>query len=410
MKLNHMSLSLRFALGLLAVAVFALAAFYLIMHPPMSDLGLMAVFLGATAALSGLAGFAAYRLGWLEQTPSLRLALLGGYALASLLTFINVWFAARQMFASQHDLQLATILLIFAAGIAMLLGYFLSITITRRIQILKDTAHTLAIGDLSARAALAGKDEIASLAASFNEMAERLQEADRQQQKLDTLRRDLVAWASHDLQTPLTAIRVQLEALADGVVDDPETAQRYLRTTQRQVNDLSTLIDDLFQVAQLDAGGMPILPTNCSLSDLISDTLESFSALAVEQGVTLSGSASPEIDPAMLDAQRIGRALNNLIGNALRHTPPGGAVFVKAERQGNDIHLSVSDTGEGIDPSDLPHIFERFYRGERSRNRDRGGSGLGLAIARGLIQAHGGEIWAESQPGAGTTFYIRLPG
>ena len=133
MKPTRLALPVRFALGLLVIVALALAAFYLIMHPPMSDLGLMAIFLGATAAFSGLAGFVAYRLGWLERLPSLRLAILGGYALASLLTFFNVWFAARQMFASEHDLQLATILLIFASGIAMLLGYFLSNTITRRI-------------------------------------------------------------------------------------------------------------------------------------------------------------------------------------------------------------------------------------------------------------------------------------
>lgn len=410
MKPTRLALPVRFALGLLVIVALALAAFYLIMHPPMSDLGLMAIFLGATAALSGLAGFVAYRLGWMERMPSLRLALLGGYALASLLTFFNVWFAARQMFASEHDLQLATILLIFASGIAMLLGYFLSNTITRRIQILGDTAQTLAEGDLSARASLEGRDEIAALAASFNHMAERLQQADRQQRKLDILRRDLVAWASHDLQTPLTAIRVQIEALADGMVDDPATIQRYLRTTQRQVNDLSMLIDDLFQVAQLDAGGMVIQPTTCSLADLISDTLESFNALAQERGLTLSGSAGPGIDPATLDAQQIGRVLNNLIGNALQHTRPGGTVDVSARRDGAHIRIAVSDSGDGVEPDDLLHIFDRFYRGEKSRNRDLGGSGLGLAIARGIIQAHNGEIWAESQPGVGTTFHIRLPG
>ena len=409
MNRTGFSLPLRFAIGLLIILGLSLAAFYLIMHPPMSDLGLMALFLGTTAALSGLAGYVAYRQGWLERTPSLRFALLGGYVLASLLTIINVWFAARQMFASQHDLQLGAILLVFATGIAMLLGYFVSSAITRRIQSLQQAAGQLARGDLTTRAPVEGRDEVAALAASFNHMAERLQEADRQQRELDRLRRDLVAWASHDLQTPLTAIRVQVEALADGVVDDPATVQRYLQTTKRQVNDLSLLLDDLFQVAQLDAGGVVIQPAACSLSDLISDTLESFSALADERGVTLTGSAASDLDPAMLDAPRIGRVLNNLLGNALRHTPAGGEVIVSARRVGGHIQIDVSDTGEGINPEDLPHVFERFYRGEKSRNRDTGGSGLGLAIARGIVRAHSGEIRVESQPGAGTTFHISLP-
>jgi signal transduction histidine kinase len=314
------------------------------------------------------------------------------------------------MFSSPHDLQLATILLVFATGIAMLLGYFLSSGVTRRIQSLRDAAHRLAESDLTVRAPLEGRDEIAALSASFNQMVERLQEADRQQRKIDILRRDLVAWASHDLQTPLTAIRVQIEALADGIVEDPVTAQRYLRTVQRQVNELSLLIDDLFQVAQLDAGGLIVQPADCSLSDLISDTLESLSALARERGVALSGSVSPDIDPALLDAPRIGRVLTNLIGNALRHTPAGGSVTLTAHRDSGRILIDVVDTGEGISQEDLPHIFERFYRGEKSRNRGTGGAGLGLAIAQGIIRAHGGDISAESQPGVGTSFHVSLPG
>jgi signal transduction histidine kinase len=314
------------------------------------------------------------------------------------------------MFTSPHDLQLATILLVFATGIAMLLGYFLSSGVTRRIQSLRDAAHRLAESDLTVRAPLEGRDEIAALSASFNQMVERLQEADRQQRKIDILRRDLVAWASHDLQTPLTAIRVQIEALADGIVEDPVTAQRYLRTVQRQVNELSLLIDDLFQVAQLDAGGLIVQPADCSLSDLISDTLESLSALARERGVALSGSVSPDIDPALLDAPRIGRVLTNLIGNALRHTPAGGSVTLTAHRDSGRILIDVVDTGEGISQEDLPHIFERFYRGEKSRNRGTGGAGLGLAIAQGIIRAHGGDISAESQPGVGTSFHVSLPG
>ena len=409
MKRSRLSLPLRFAIGLLIVLVLSLAVFYLIMHPPMGDLGLMAVFLGVTAAVSGLAGYVAYRLGWFERMPSLRLALLGSYLLASLLIVFNVWATARLMFASSHDLQLATILLLFATGIAMLLGYFLSSAITRRIELLKSTAQQLAEGDLSARTPVEGRDEVAELAASFNRMAEKLQQADAHQRELDTLRRELVAWATHDLQTPLTAIRVQLEALADGVVDDPETTQRYLQTTQKLVNDLSMLIDDLVQVAQIDAGGLVIQPAACSISDLLSDTLESFSAMAREKGVTLSGSAASDVDPVFLDAPRIGRVLNNLIGNALRHTPASGKVNIFAWREDSQIHITVEDSGEGIPPEDLPYIFERFYRGEKSRNRGTGGSGLGLAISRGIVQAHGGDISVESQLEVGTTLHLHLP-
>jgi two-component system sensor histidine kinase BaeS len=365
-----------------------------------------------TALVSSLVGFAAYRLGWLNYMPTLRLALLLSYALSSVLTFFNVWLTARLMFASEHDLQLATVLLIFAGGMAMTLGFFLASALTDRIRLLEQASRMLAAGDLSARVpvqGLQGLDEVASLAAAFNQMATQLQTADSKQREVERLRSDLIAWVGHDLQTPLASIRAILEALADGVVDDPEAVQRYLQTAQRDVRSLSLLIDDLFQMAQIDAGGLQLDLAPNSLNDLISDTLESFSALASRQGVTLEGSAAPDVDPVRMDTPRIGRVLNNLVGNALRHTPAGGRVEVRAQRDGSRVEVLVVDSGEGIRPEDVAHVFERFYRGEKSRSRATGGSGLGLAIARGIIQAHGGEIRLESSPSAGTRFTFFLP-
>ncbi len=368
----------------------------------------MAMYLGITALVSALAGYVAYRFGWINFSPALRWTLLGGYALASLLTFLNVWFSARMMFASEHDLLLAIILLVFASGIAMVLGYFLSNTVTERIQLLKGAAEKLAEGDLQARVPVQGRDEVAVLANTFNQMAEQLQAADQKQRDLDNMRRDLIAWVSHDLQTPLTSIRAILEAISDGVVDDPETVKRYLHTAQRDVRNLSSLIDDLFQMAQLDAGGFPLNCDKASLADLVSDTLESFTELAKQQEITLEGNVDPDVDPVYMDTQAIGRVLNNLISNALRHTIKGRvSVWVRRSTQG--VEVTVSDTGEGIRPEDLLQIFERFYRGEKSRNRGTGGAGLGLAIARGIIQAHEGDIHVESEIGRGTQFTFHIP-
>jgi signal transduction histidine kinase len=168
-------------------------------------------------------------------------------------------------------------------------------------------------------------------------------------------------------------------------------------------------MDDLFQVSQLDAGGMPLQKEPASLADLISDTLVSFSELAQQSGVRLEGSADPSIDPVVMDLGRMGRVLNNLVGNAVRHTPPGGHVTIHAKTDGERVKVSIRDTGEGIQPEDLPHIFERFYRGEKSRSRASGGAGLGLAIARGIVEAHGGKITVESAPGQGSTFIFTLP-
>ncbi len=401
----------RLAFGVLCIFAVSLAFFKLLMSPPSHELGLMAVFLGITALASGLVGYAAYRLGWVNRSPALRWTLLGGYALASILTFFNVWFSAQLMFASEHDLLLAIVLLVFAGGIATILGYFLSSTVTERIHLLKEAAEQLAQGDLQTRVPVNGRDEVSTLSATFNQMAEQLQAADRKQREIEDLRRDLVAWASHDLQTPLTSMRAVLEALSDGVVDEPETVKRYLATAQRDVMSLSALIDDLFQMSQLDAGGFPLQRLQASLSDLVSDTLESFSQLAKQQEISLEGLVDSDVDPVFMDTQAIGRVLNNLITNAIRHTPARGRVSVWVRRTAQGVQVTVSDTGEGIRLQDLPHIFERFYRGDaaRSRHRGTGGAGLGLAIARGIVQAHEGDIRVESELGKGTQFTFHLP-
>lgn len=399
----------RFIAGILLIFVISLIIFNLMMSPPMYELGLMALFLGITAFVSALAGYLAYRLGWMTFSPTLRWSLLGVYALSSLLTFFNVWFSAQMMFVSQHDLLLAIVLLVFAGGMAMALGYFLSSTITDRVHQLRGAAEQLAEGDLKTRVPVQGRDEVATLALTFNKMAEQLEATDAKQRELEKMRADLIAWVGHDLQTPLASIRAILEALADGVVDEPETVKRYLITAQRDVRSLSALIDDLFQMAQLNAGGFQLELEDSSLADLISDTLESFTELAARQKLTLSGSVDPNLDPIRMDTRRIGRVLNNLIGNAIRHTPAHGEVKVTARRTSLGVEMSVEDTGEGIRAEDLPHIFDGFYRGEKSRSRATGGAGLGLAISRGIVQAHGGEIKVESEVGKGSRFTFHLP-
>jgi signal transduction histidine kinase len=399
-----------FILGVAAILAVSLGIFVLLMKPPLPELGLMALFLLITAIISSLAGYVAYRLGWMTRSPTLRWSLLLGYLISGALTFFNVWFSARMMFASEHDLLLAIVLLVFAGGMATALGYFLSSAVTDRIHHLKQAAESLSQGELGTRVTVSGRDEVAMLAASFNEMAARLEEADRKQRELEQMRRDLIAWVGHDLRTPLTTIRILLEALSDGIIEDPETIQRYLKTGQREASALSALIDDLFQMAQLDAGGLPLDCEDGSLSDLISDTLESFSESASRAGVILDGSVDKSIDPVYMDTRRIGRVLNNLISNAIRHTPQDGRVEVRARREGGAVHVLVRDTGEGIPASDLPRIFDRFYRGEKSRSRSTGGAGLGLAISQGILQAHGGDIRVESEPGRGATFTLCLPG
>jgi signal transduction histidine kinase len=400
--------SLRYTIGITLTLGLTLVIFVLMMSPPVSDLGHMILFLFITATVSGLTGYTAYRMGWMTRVKTIRWTLLISYLISSVLTFFNVWLTARLMFASQHDLLLATVLLIFAGGMAMVLGYFLSTAITDRIELLEQAAKSLAEGDLNSRVSIIGDDEVASLGKTFNQMAEQLKIATDRQQELKQLRSDLIAWVSHDLQTPLTSIQAILEALADKILDDPDQEKRYLETAQRNVRTLSSLIDDLFQMAQIDAGGLPIQPSPNSLSDLISDTLESFSHIAKQRELSIMGNVDGDVDPVYMDVQLIGRVLDNLVSNAIRFTPAGGSINIKAGRREENVTITVEDTGEGIPPEDIPHVFESFYRGEKSRSRATGGAGLGLAIAHGIVQAHGGDIRVESELGSGTSFIITI--
>lgn len=395
----QLTITARFVLALLVILTLSVIGFYLVFTPPLNEVWLMTGFLLITTIISAVAGYAAYRLGWMNRSPNIRTALLGSYALASFLTFINVWLTARLMFADQHDLLLGTVLLIFAGAIAMALGYLLSSSFLDRIQSLDRAAKKIAAGNLSIRVPIEGRDELAELAHSFNDMASQLLESSKKQKELERLRKELIAWIGHDLQTPLTSISAVIEALADGMVQDPEMEQRYFDTAKKNISSLSHLIDDMFQMAQIDAGGLELHIESVSISDLISDTLESFTELAKRRHITVQGSVSPDLEEVQIDARRINRVLNNLIDNALKHSPDNGLVEVRSNKFEKGIIVEVIDNGDGISQEDLPHIFDLFYRGDISRRSSTSGTGLGLAISKGIIAAHGGEIKVDSQPG-----------
>ena len=399
----------QFLLGAFLVLLIGLGLFYLMMQPPLQEMGLMTGLMGGTGLLSVILAYIGYRSGFLSYSPRIRWTLAAGYVFAGMLAFLNVWITARMMFLNQHDLTLATILLVFSTGIAVVVGVFLSETITTRIQQLHAAAYRVAGGHLNTRLPANGRDEMSQLAKSFNEMVTQLETAERKKTEVDVLRRNLVAWVGHDLRTPLTSIRAIIEALADGLVEDDATRLRYLRTAQADIESLSHLIDDLFEMSQIDAGGIKMDLEPGYIADLVSDSLERFSELARQKNIRLEGKISPEIDLVQMDEKRIGRVLANLIANALRHTAPGGIVKVAVQRVENNLHVSIEDSGEGIRPEDLPFVFEQFYRGEKSRNRSTGGAGLGLAIAKGIVEAHGGQIGIQSELGNGTSVWFTLP-
>jgi signal transduction histidine kinase len=384
----------------------------LVMRPPSADLSYLALLLSVTGTASAVMGFISQRMGWWRRVRSINLALALGYLLAAALTILNVWLTAELMFINQHDLALGTLLLLFAGGISVAFGLFISSSITESLRELVRGAQDVSEGDFSVRVPVSGRDEVAQVATAFNEMIAQLEQMDQAEKALQQARRNLLSGASHDLRTPLASIRAMVDALADGVVSDELTTTRYLHQTQTEIARMSALIDNLFELAQLDIGTVEIQGESASLSDMISDTLQAFAARAQVKTITLTGDAGTDIDPVWMDSAQINRVLNNLLDNALRHTPAGGTITLTAERDAARVRVQVRDTGEGVSPDDLPHIFNYFYRGEQSRSRDgfaQGGAGLGLATVKNIVEAHGGEIWAKSGVGEGATFTFTLP-
>jgi len=376
---------------------------------PGTDLRDLIVFLTASGIGSLLFGIAlmsaAPRVGLGGLRPRLLLAHLVVLGIA----FANIVVTALLMFISPHDLGLLGLLLMFSAIVAVAFAAWTAEDVRRSVREIGVAARQVAGGRLGLRVRVSGPDELVALGNDFNVMSERLEEADRLRREMEDARRHLFAAISHDLRTPLASIRAMVEAINDGVVTDAETTQRYIHTVLGEVQRLNGLIDDLFELSRLDAGVLALNVEPGSLHDLVSDTLEALQVHATEKGLRLRGQVDDNLPPVLMDHARVQRVLYNLVQNAIRHTPPDGTILLEAEEESGTVRVDVVDTGEGVAPDDLPHIFERFYRSEKSRNRGLGGAGLGLAIARGLVEAHGGRIWAQSVPGKGSTFSFVLP-
>jgi len=286
-----------------------------------------------------------------------------------------------------------------AVLLALLLGFVISWRLTAPMRQLTHAAGVIAGGDLSERVPARGRDEIADLGRAFNQMAASLEAG-------ETLRRNLMADVAHELRTPLTVIQGNLQAILDGVypLDEAQVAGLYDETRL-----LTRLVDDLRELALAEAGQLRLERAPVDLVALAQGVTANFMSAAETAGVKLSAPGRDVAAQVVGDADRLGQVLRNLLSNALRHTPAGQQVAVRVEVTGSQVLLSVADTGTGIAAQDLPHVFDRFYRGNKSRGRRVGSAGLGLAIARQLVRAHGGEISVESAEGAGTTFTVRLP-
>jgi signal transduction histidine kinase len=289
--------------------------------------------------------------------------------------------------------------LVVAGLAALLLTAALSRRIIRPVEELTLAAQAMATGDLGRRVAVGAPDEIGTLGRAFNSMADSLQ-------RVEGLRRTLVGDVAHELRTPLTNIRGYLEALRDGVAR-PDA--RMIDSLHEEALLLNRLIDDLQDLALAEAGQLRLQREPAALGAVVERALSAARPRMEAKGVSCAHALPPDLPPVMIDAERVGQVLRNLLNNALTHTPAGGTISVAAQVEGEMVAVSVCDTGCGIAADDLPLIFERFYRADRSRNRATGGAGLGLTIVRQLAEAHGGGVRVTSEPGQGSCFTFTLP-
>ena len=310
-----------------------------------------------------------------------------------------------------HDLErllsLPSTLLLMAAAVVVALVVFNPAR--RRLAALEHAAQQLGKGELSARAPQDGGDEIARVAATFNGMASELETRDAALRTSDALRRQMMADVSHELKTPLTAMRGYIETLRmPEVALDAERRDRYFETIDRETRRLERIVKDLLDLARYEHGGVVLQRRVFDVERLFEHVAERHEREAQAKTVAIRIDVDPRADQVVADPDRIEQAIENLVANALRHTPSGGTITLSATKTNGMAALSISDTGSGIAPEHLPHVFERFYKADAARAAESTGSGLGLSITKAIIERHSGTIRVTSQSGR-TTFTILLP-
>lgn len=339
----------------------------------------------------------------MRRLRSLRTAVLvlAGATLA--IALASALLAARLMIIDDREMRLLVVIVLSAAGFAALLAVVVSRSIAGDVARLGDTARRVEDGDLDARTGIERRDELGHAAHALDRMVSRLDELERERAGAEAERRALLTSIGHDLRTPLTALRAAVEAMADGVAPDPD---RYLRSMQHDLRALESLIDDLFLLARLEAGARSAEHVVLDLGEVVDEAVESLRPAAHARGVELAIDPTAGPAPVRGDGAELGRVIRNLLDNAVRHSPPGGVVTTRV-RCDPAPEVSVVDQGPGFPDGFAERAFEPFHRADGSRARTTGGAGLGLAIAKGLVEAHGGEIWIEPAPGGRVTF--RLP-
>ncbi|WP_261556204.1 sensor histidine kinase [Frankia tisae] len=327
---------------------------------------------------------------------------------------VGVVVTARMMFLSDHDLRLVMIIVVVSAVVASAFALRVGRPVVAGTGALTRAAATLG-GPGYSGAGRVPTTELATLAATLDATNTRLVESLQRERALEASRRELVAWISHDLRTPLAGIRAMAEAFEDGLITDAETTDRYHRRMLTDAERLTGMVDDLFELARLQAGALRLSLAKVRVADVVSDAVAAVDPIARARGVVVRGEAD-DLGCVDADAAEVGRALTNLLVNAIRHTPDDGTVEVTATMVADRALFAVADRCGGIPPQDLPRVFDLGFRGEPARTpggdddprQPRMRSGIGLAIVRGIIEAHGGAVSVDNQAD-GCRFVVALP-
>jgi signal transduction histidine kinase len=369
----------------------------------MSDqLQIVLIAAGCTSAV-GLAGMGLIRL---LRGASLRLSIQASGTVPVLAIVAGTLGTAEAMFLSQHDLGVVVMVCVIAGIVASAFSWLLGRQVGAGTAALRRAARSL--GDEAGQfrpPELPLAAEFAALSKELTDTSAKLATSRARERALEQSRRQLVAWVSHDLRTPLAGLRAMAEALEDGLAADPP---RYHKQMRAEAERLATMVDDLFELSRIHSGTLQLSQDEITLDDLVSDVLASTDALARERGVRLAGRAAGQLT-VRADPRELSRALSNLLTNAIRYTPPGGSVYVEAAPEQGKALLTVADGCGGIPEADLPHLFDLGWRGTDARSpAPDSGAGLGLAIVRGVVEAHRGTVHVVNS-GDGCRFEVRLP-
>lgn len=327
-------------------------------------------------------------------------------ALAVLVSLVNLGVLTLLMSVSHHDATLVAILLVYSVGAGIAAALALAKAWGAAVERLVEGARLLAAGDLDGRVGRLGAGpELDTLAATLDETAAKLQRSIARERVGEARRKDLITAVSHDLRTPLASLRAMVEAVNDGVVDDPPSLRRYADEMRRSVESLTLLVDDLFELVQLDAGAIEAESERVRFDEVVQSALATCEPQAREKGLVVETDIRD--GSQFMCSPRLVRVLQNLLQNAIRHTPADGAVRMSARCSAGGLELVVEDTGEGITPEALDQVFEPFWRGDAARSGD--GSGLGLALAKRIVESLGGQIRVQSEPARGSRFAVVVP-